>query len=138
MRRLIQFELRKIFSRRLTQFFLLALFLVSVLFMFSTYQNKYAFDGVSREGSGREAVEIDKSIAEKYRGPLTDEKVQQMLADFHTESDINAKYLYQNAMQFCPYVPGFQILTAIGMGRRFPMCSVMRKLMLDMLTDGLG
>ena len=65
MRRLIQFELRKIFSRRLTQFFLLALFLVSVLFMFSTYQNKYAFDGVSREGSGREAVEIDKSIAEK-------------------------------------------------------------------------
>ncbi|MFR0986114.1 MAG: ABC transporter permease [Frisingicoccus sp.] len=67
--------------------------------MISTYQNKYAFDGVSREGSGREAVEIDKSIAEKYRGPLTDEKVQQMLADFHTESDINAKYLYQNAMQ---------------------------------------
>lgn len=99
MGRLIQFELRKIFSRRLTQFFLLALFLVSVLFMVSTYQNKYAFDGISREGSGREAVEIDKSIAEKYRGPLTDEKVQQMLADFHTESDINAKYLYQNAMQ---------------------------------------
>lgn len=99
MGRLIQFELRKIFSRRLTQFFLLALFLVSVLFMVSTYQNKYAFDGISREGSGREAVEIDKSIAEKYRGPLTDEKVRQMLADFHTESDINAKYLYQNAMQ---------------------------------------
>ncbi len=99
MGRLIQFELRKIFSRRLTQFFLLALFLVSVLFMVSTYQNKYAFDGISREGSGREAVEIDKSIVEKYRGPLTDEKVQQMLADFHTESDINAKYLYQNAMQ---------------------------------------
>ncbi len=99
MGRLIQFELRKIFSRRLTQFFLLALFFVSVLFMVSTYQNKYAFDGISREGSGREAVEIDKSIAEKYRGPLTDEKVQQMLADFHTESDINAKYLYQNAMQ---------------------------------------
>ena len=99
MRRLIQFELRKIFLRRLTQFFLIALFLVSVLFMFSTYQNKYAFDGASREGSGREAVEIDKSIAEKYGGPLTDEKVGQMLADFHTESDINAKYLYQNAMQ---------------------------------------
>lgn len=99
MGRLIQFELRKIFSRRLTQFFLLALFLVSVLFMLSTYQNKYAFDGISREGSGREAVEIDKSIAEKYRGPLTDEKVRQMLADFHTESDINAKYLYRNAMQ---------------------------------------
>lgn len=99
MGRLVKFELKKIFSRRLTQFFLLALFLVSVLFMVSTYQNKYAFDGISREGSGREAVEIDKSIAEKYRGPLTDEKVRQMLADFHTESDINAKYLYQNAMQ---------------------------------------
>ena len=81
MRRLIQFELRKIFLRRLTQFFLIALFLVSVLFMFSTYQNKYAFDGASREGSGREAVEIDKSIAEKYGGTLTDEKVRHMLAD---------------------------------------------------------
>ena len=122
MRRLIQFELRKIFLRRLTQFFLIALFLVSVLFMFSTYQNKYAFDGASREGSGREAVEIDKSIAEKYGGPLTDEKVGQMLADFHTESDIFIRMPCS-----LPCVPGFQIFTAIGMDRRFPMCSVRRK-----------
>lgn len=99
MARLIQFELRKIFSRRLTQIFLLGLIFISILFMFSTYQNKYAFDGINREGTGREAVEIDKAIAKKYSGPLTDEKVGQMLADFYVESDINAKYLYQNTIQ---------------------------------------
>ena len=83
MARLIQFELRKNFSRRLTQIFLLGLIFISILFMFSTYQNKYAFDGINREGTGREAVEIDKAIAKKYSGPLTDEKVGQMLADFY-------------------------------------------------------
>lgn len=102
MKKLIQFELRKIFSRRLTQVTLVALLLLSVLFGFSTYQNMYAFDGISNEGIGRTAVEIDKSVAGKYEGMLTDEKVQRMMADFKPTQDLhgmNAAYLYYNAMQ---------------------------------------
>lgn len=102
MKKLIQFELRKIFSKRLTQVTLAALLLLSVLFGFSTYQNMHAFDGIGNEGTGRKAVEIDKSVAEKYEGMLTDEKVQQMMADFKPAQDLhgmNAVYLYQNAMQ---------------------------------------
>lgn len=102
MKKLIRFELRKIFSKRLTQVTLAALLLLSVFLGFSTYQNMYAFDGMSNEGTGRTAVEIDKSIAEKYEGMLIDEKVQQMMADFKPTQDLhgmNAAYLYHNAMQ---------------------------------------
>lgn len=78
MRILIHFELRKIFSKKLTEIALIAILLLSVLFGFSTYQNKYAFGGKSDGGTGKTAVEIDKEIAAKYEGILTDEKVQQM------------------------------------------------------------
>ena len=77
MKKLILFELRKVFSKRLSLIVLVGILLFSVLISFSTYQNKYAFDGVSAEGSGKTAVEIDKEIAAKYEGILTDEKVQQ-------------------------------------------------------------
>lgn len=102
MKKLIQFELRKIFSKRLTQAALIALFLLSVLLGFSTYQNMYASDGISNEGTGRVAVEIDKAIAGKYEGLLTDEKVQQMMIEFKPKQDLhgmNAAYIYQNALQ---------------------------------------
>lgn len=102
MKKLIQFELRKIFSKRLTQAALISLFLLSVLLGFSAYQNMYAFDGISNEGTGRIAVGIDKAIAEKYEGQLTDEKVQQMMIEFKPKQDLhgmNAAYLYQNALQ---------------------------------------
>lgn len=102
MKKLIQFELRKIFSKRLTQVALIALFLLSVLLGFSAYKNMYASDGVSSEGTGRIAVEFDKAIAEKYEGLLTDEKVQQMMTEFKPKQDLhgmNAAYLYQNALQ---------------------------------------
>lgn len=102
MRTLIRFELQKIFSRRLTLAALAAVLLLSALFSFSTYQNMYAFDGISREGTGRDAVEIDQSIAAKFEGVLTDEKVQQMMDAFAPKTDLhgmNAVYLYQNAMQ---------------------------------------
>lgn len=79
MKKLILFELRKVFSKRLSLIVLVGILLFSVLISFSTYQNKYAFDGVSAEGSGKTAVEIDKEIAAKYEGILTDEKVQQKL-----------------------------------------------------------
>ena len=102
MKKLILFELRKVFSKRLSLIVLVGILLFSVLISFSTHQNKYAFDGVSAEGSGKTAVEIDKGIAAKYEGILTDEKVQQMMNDFaptHDLHGLNAMYLYQNATQ---------------------------------------
>lgn len=102
MKKLIEFELRKIFSKRLTQTALILILLLSIFLGFSGYQNKYAFDGKSLEETGKLAVEIDKKIAAKYSGPLTDEKIQQMMSDFKPKSDLhgmNAVYLYQNAMQ---------------------------------------
>lgn len=102
MKKLIHFELRKIFTKRLTQIAITALLLLSVFMGFTTYRNMYAFDGISEEGTGRKAVTIDKSIAEKYAGILTDEKVQQMMTDFKPTQDLhgmNAAYLYRNAMQ---------------------------------------
>lgn len=102
MKTLILLELRKLFSNRLTQAALILLLLLSLLFGISTYRNMYAFDCVSRDGSGKEAVEIDRSLAEKYGGILTDEKVQQMMADFAPRFDLkgmNAIYLYRNATQ---------------------------------------
>lgn len=102
MKKLIYFELRKIFSKRLALVAFIAVLLFSVLLSFSSYQNKYAFDPKAGEGSGRTAVEIDKEITARYEGILTDEKVQQMMSDFAPTSDLhglNAVYVYQNAMQ---------------------------------------
>lgn len=101
MRKLIGFELRKLFGRRLTQAALLAAVLFSALFTFSTYQNKYASYG-GRQASGGEAVALDKEIAARYAGELTDEKVQQMMEELAPKSGpqgLNAIYLYQNATQ---------------------------------------
>lgn len=101
MRKLIQFELRKILARPLTWAALLAVLLLSVLLHFSTYQNKLAFDG-QRQESGRKAVELDQEIAARYEGELTDEKVRQMLSELMPESGpqgLNVIYIYQNAMQ---------------------------------------
>ena len=61
------FELRKVFSKRLSLIALVGILLFSVLISFSTYQNKYAFDGVSAEGSGKTAVEIDKELPRNTR-----------------------------------------------------------------------
>ena len=102
MKKLIKFELRKIFAKRLTQIAILAVLLLSAIFGFSTYQNMYASDGISQSGTGRKAVEIDRTIAENYAGILTDEKVQQMMIDFKPTQNLhgmNAAYLYQNATQ---------------------------------------
>lgn len=101
MKKLIGFELRKLFGRRLTQISLLCVLLLSALFTVSTYQNKYAFDG--KEGaSGGAAVALDKALAARYGGILTDKKVRQMLAELTPKSGpqgLNVIYLYQNAMQ---------------------------------------
>lgn len=102
MKTLIQFEVKKIFSRHLSRTAFVLVLLLSGLFTFSTYHNKYACDGNGRQGSGRTAVEIDKAIAKKYEGELTDAKVKEMLSDLMPKGDLhglNAKYVYLNAMQ---------------------------------------
>ena len=102
MKNLIKFELKKILTKRLTIISTAAVLLLSFVLSFATFHNMYAFDGKNNEGSGRTAVEIDKSITEKYEGILTDEKMQQIMADFRPTHDLhgmNAQYLYQNAMQ---------------------------------------
>ena len=90
MKKLILFELRKVFSKRLALIALIGIILFS------------AFDQNIGEGTGKTAVEIDKEIAAKYKGILTDEKVQQLMSDFAPTSDLHglsAIYVYQNAMQ---------------------------------------
>lgn len=102
MKTLIGFELRKIFSRRLTVLALAVVMGFSVLVTVTTLRGMHSFDGVSQEGSGRKAVTIDRAVAEQYAGPLTDEKVQQILQKFHPQYDLhgmNAKYLQVNATQ---------------------------------------
>ena len=55
MKKLILFELRKVFSKRLSLTALIGILLFSALISFSAYQNKYASDGVNVEGSGKAA-----------------------------------------------------------------------------------
>lgn len=102
MRELIKFELRKILRKKLTLIALAAVLLLSILLGVFISQSMYAFDGKSKDGTGQTAISIDKSIAAKYKGVLTDKKVQQMMADFKPKFDLhgmNAVYLHQNAMQ---------------------------------------
>lgn len=102
MKTLIAFEFKKIFSRRITQISLAAMLLLSIIFAVSTCRGMYAYDGVSRQGSGADAIALDKEICAKYEGALTDEKVQQMLEDFKSTGDLhglNVKYVYQNSLQ---------------------------------------
>lgn len=102
MKRLLCFELRKILARRTALFSLAVLLLLSLALSLSTLQSMYAFDGQGREGSGLEAVKIDRELASRYGGVLTDESVSRMLENFRPQYDLhgmNAKYLYQNAVQ---------------------------------------
>ena len=57
MKKLILFELRKVFSKRLALIALIGIILFSALLSFSTFQNKYAFDQNIGEGTGKTAVD---------------------------------------------------------------------------------
>ena len=106
MKALILLELKKIFKRKVTWAGLAAILLVNTLFLLSTSQNMYAFDGTSREAHGRDAIRLDQELTRPYEGTLTDEKVQLMLEEFRPHTDLhgmNAKYLYQNALQSALY-----------------------------------
>ena len=102
MKNLIKFELRKILTKRFSLISIAVILLFSLILAFSTFQGMHAFDGKNAEGGGKSAVEIDKAIAAKYEGILTDEKVQKIMTEFKPTYDLqgmNAKYLYLNALQ---------------------------------------
>lgn len=102
MKTLIKFELRKILTKRFSLISIAVILLFSLILAFSTFQGMHAFDGKNTEGGGKSAVEIDKAIAAKYEGILTDEKVQKIMTEFKPTYDLqgmNAKYLYLNALQ---------------------------------------
>ena len=102
MKTLIKFELRKILTKRFSLISIAVVLLFSFILAFSAFQGMHAFDGKSNEGGGKSAVEIDKAIAAKYEGILTDEKVQKIMTEFKPTYDLhgmNAKYLYLNALQ---------------------------------------
>lgn len=81
MKNLIKFELRKILTKRFAVISVAAVLLLSLILSFSTLHSMYAFDGNGAEETGKAAVEIDKQIALKYEGKLTDNKVQQMISE---------------------------------------------------------
>ena len=102
MKTLIKFELRKILTKRFSLISIAVILLLSFILAFSSFQGMHAFDGKSTEGGGKSAVAIDKAIAAKYEGILTDEKVQKIMTEFKPTYDLqgmNAKYLYLNALQ---------------------------------------
>lgn len=102
MKTLIKFELRKILTKRFSLISIAVVLLFSFILAFSAFQGMHAFDGKSNEGGGKSAVAIDKAIAAKYGGILTDEKVQKIMTEFKPTYDLqgmNAKYLYLNALQ---------------------------------------
>lgn len=102
MKRLVGFELRKIWKNPLSIAAVASVFMLSLLLSFSTFRGMYASDGRSREGAGAAAVAVEKELASRYQGILTDEKVQQMLAEFKPDRDLmglNVKYLYMNSLQ---------------------------------------
>ena len=80
MKKLILFELRKVFSKRLALIALIGIILFSALLSFSTFQNKYAFDQNIGEGTGKPAGKVRKRI------PWNMETLRQ-------------DYVYQNATQ---------------------------------------
>ena len=91
MKNLIKFELRKILTKRFAVISVAAVLLLSLILSFSTLHSMYAFDGNGTEETGKAAVEIDKQIALKYEGKLTDNKVQQMMSEFKPTQDLHGR-----------------------------------------------
>ena len=68
MKRLIYFELRKIFSRRLAQIALIGVLLFTALLSITTYRNKYAYDPYIGQGSGKRRWKSTKQLRQGMRG----------------------------------------------------------------------
>lgn len=84
---LIKFELQKIFGKKLVWACLLGMALMqcvmTVNWIYPGAQAvQYFQDGRLMVLEGAEAIAADQAIAEKYEGPLTDGKVQEILAEY--------------------------------------------------------
>lgn len=102
MKTLFCYELRKMFGRPLTLLALAVVLGFSILTTVSALREMHSYDYAVREGSGLEAAAIDRSIAARYAGPLTDEKVRRILSEFPLQHDLhgmNAKYAAYNTIQ---------------------------------------
>ena len=89
---LIKFEIQKLMGKKLTLACLLGMALMeAVMIMNYIYPGGEAVQ-FFREGKlvtlgGKEGIEAAQAIAEKYQGPLTDAKVQAILADYDMETE---------------------------------------------------
>ncbi len=68
MKRLIGFEIKKIFMKRIVRLSIVALLFMNGLLAGVDYGSMYAFDGGSGEGTGVTAVNIDKNWQKNTRG----------------------------------------------------------------------
>ena len=80
MRQLWSFEFQKIVGRKLIRVALLA-YGVLILILLSNSRVAYLdiFDQNGRHLHGKEALEYELKMAEQYRGPVTEEKVDALL-----------------------------------------------------------
>lgn len=102
MKTLIRYERNKILINRFAVFSLVLVFAFSLLLSITSMNQFYAFDGVSKEGSGLKAIQIEKELDQKYGGEFTDETMQNMLNDYavlRQSNGVNPKYIYLNSFQ---------------------------------------
>ena len=91
MKKLILFELRKVFSKRLALIALIGIILFSALLSFSTFQNKYAFDqnigSRTFEVIGHSVCIDDETLAEAISALPVDRRDIILLSYFLDMSD---------------------------------------------------
>ena len=103
---MIKYEIRKMITKKISLAALALLLIWSIVSAAASLNGMYAYDGVSEEGRGLEAVKIEKEISSKYEGLLTDKKVQQIINDFPVRNfpeGLDAKYAYSNSIQSAVY-----------------------------------
>ena len=103
---MIKYEIRKMLAKKISLAALALLLIWNVISVASALNGMYAYDGVSEEGRGFEAVKMEKKIAAEYEGLLTDKKVRQIIDDFPADNFIeglDAKYAYNNSIQSAVY-----------------------------------
>lgn len=83
MGQLIRFEFLKMMKKKVVYIGLAAFLLLYVIMLWSwLYGNEWARTTEGVDLYGKEALAYNEEIANRYAGPLTDEKVQEILAEF--------------------------------------------------------
>lgn len=104
---LIRFELEKIFQKRLVIITLLGMILFTYIMISSWVAPSYSSLIIEENGSlvtqkGRNAILLNQEICAKFAGPLTDEKVQQVLEEYQwSQSAIdNSDFKVKNIIHY--------------------------------------